>query len=108
MQMPITISMNSVSFPKSEMLSHLSRFSHNCGTDIRRMAATETRVRNRRFTRQSYHKSLQALNCLQCPVRVARRSNALRGLWTVHTPLHYRACQCARAINTDLLASERT
>ncbi len=59
MQMPITISMNSVSFPKSEMLSHLSKTSHNWGADIRRMAATETKVRNRRFTRQSYQRSLR-------------------------------------------------
>ena len=53
MQMPITISMNSVSFPKSEMLSHLSKASHNCGANISRIAATETKIRNRRFTRQS-------------------------------------------------------
>ena len=54
MHMPITISMNSESFPKSDMRSHLSKISHNCGAAIRRMAATETKVRNRRCTRQSY------------------------------------------------------
>ena len=54
MHMPITISRNSVSFPKSEILSHLSKTSHNCGTAIMRMAANETRVRNRRHTSEFY------------------------------------------------------
>lgn len=57
--MPITISMNSVSFPKSEILSHLSATSHNCGADISTTAASETKVRNRRFTCQAYQKVLQ-------------------------------------------------
>lgn len=54
MHMPITISRNSVSFPKSEILSHLSKTSHNCGTAIMRMAANETRLRNRRYTSEFY------------------------------------------------------
>ena len=64
-QMPITISMNSVSFPKSEILSHLSRTSHNCGTAIRRMAATETKVRNRRFTQSSVSEDASAQSGLK-------------------------------------------
>lgn len=54
MHMPITISMASVSFPKSEILSHLSKTSHSCGTAIMRMAANVTRVRNRRYTSEFY------------------------------------------------------
>jgi len=57
MQMPITISMNSVSFPKSAMLSQRSRTSHNCGANISKIAATETKVRNRRFTGPSYQRA---------------------------------------------------
>ena len=65
MQMPITISVNSVSFPKSAMLSQRSRTSHNCGANTSRIAAIETKVRNRRFTGSSYQSNRQPMNCLR-------------------------------------------
>ena len=53
MHIPITININSVSCPTSAMVSQRSKSSLNCETAIRRMAATETNVWNRRFTHQS-------------------------------------------------------
>ena len=52
MHMPTTSSMHSVSRPISATVSHLSRTWYNCGTAISKMAATETKIGNRRDTPQ--------------------------------------------------------
>lgn len=52
MHMPTTSSVHSVSRPISATASHLSTTWNNCGIAISKMAATETKIGNRRDTPQ--------------------------------------------------------